>query len=121
MKKFLIAAFLLLPLNAVADHMDVIEFKMLEGCSMEQYLAIVQDFNKWGEDYGYETKIAFPLQSNNLTSVYWLGMSANAAAFGKAWDAWRDALGDADSVPAKLSARFAECAVNLGRRSYDVF
>jgi len=121
MKKILLAAFLLLPLNAVAEHMDVIEFKMLEGCSVEQYLAIIEDFNKWGEDYGYETKIAFPLQSNNLTSVYWLGMSANAAAFGRAWDAWRDALSDADSVPAKLSARFAECSENLGRRSYDVF
>ena len=121
MKKILLAAFLCLPLNAVAEHMDVIEFKMLEGCSMNQYLAIVEDFNKWGENYGYEAKIAFPLQSNNLTSVYWLGMSANAAAFGKAWDAWRDAQGDADSVPAKLSARFAECAENLGRRSYDVF
>ena len=48
-------------------------------------------------------------------------MSANAAAFGKAWDAWRDAQADADSVAAKLAARFAECTQNLGRRSYDVF
>lgn len=121
MRKILLAAFLLLPLNAVAEHMDVIEFKMIEGCSMGQYMAIVEDFNKWGEDYGYQAKIAFPLQSNNLTSVYWLGTSANATAFGKAWDAWRDALGDADSVPAKLAARFAECSENLGRRGYDVF
>lgn len=121
MKKILLAAFLLLPINAVAEHMDVIEFKMLEGCSMDKYMAIVQDFNKWGEDYGYQAKIAFPLQSHNLTSIYWLGMSANAAAFGKAWDAWRDAQADSDSVPAKLSARFGECSENLGRRSYDVF
>lgn len=121
MKKILIAAFLLLPLNAVAEHMDVIEFEMMEGCSVDQYMAIVSDFNKWGEDYGYNAKVAFPVQSNNLTSVYWLGMSANAATFGKAWDAWRDALADADSVPAKLSARFAKCSKNLGRRGYDVF
>ena len=121
MKKILLAAFLLLPLNAIAEHMDVIEFEILEGCSMDKYMAIVEDFNKWGEDYGYQAKIAFPLQSNNLTSVYWLGMSTNAAAFGKAWDAWRDAQGDSDSAAAKLSARFAECSNNLGRRSYDVF
>lgn len=121
MKKILLAAFLFLPLNAVAEHMDVIEFKMVEGCSMDQYMAIVEDFNKWGEDYDYEAKIAFPVQSNNLVSIYWLGMSPNAAAFGKAWDAWRDALGDAGSVPAKLSARFAECSENIGRRGYDVF
>ena len=50
MKKILLAAFLLLPLNAVAEHMDVIEFKMLEGCSMDQYMAIVEDFNKWGKE-----------------------------------------------------------------------
>jgi hypothetical protein len=121
MKKMLIAAIFLLPLNALAEHMDVIEFKMIEGCSMEQYMAIVEDFNKWGEDYGYNSKIAFPLQSNNLTSIYWLGTSKNAAAFGKAWDAWRDAQSDADSVPAKLAARFAACTEDLGRRSYDVF
>ena len=121
MKKILIAAFFLLPLNAIAEHMDVIEFKILEGCSRGQYMAIVEDFNKWGEDYGYEAKVAFPLQSNNLTNLYWLGTSANAAAFGKAWDAWRDGQADADSVPAKLAARFAACSQNIGRRGYDVF
>jgi len=121
MKKILIAAFLLLPLNAIAEHMDVIEFEMLEDCPRDQYMAIVGDFNKWGEDYGYHAKIAFPLQSNNLISIYWLGTSANAAAFGKAWDAWRDGLADADSVPSKLSARFVACSKNLGRRGYDVF
>ena len=121
MKKILLAAFLLLPLNAVAEHMDVIEFKMLEGCSMDQYMAIVKDFNEWGKGYDYKAKIAFPLQSHNLTSVYWLGTSPNAAAFGKAWDAWRDGLADPKSGPSKLSARFAECSENLGRRSYDVF
>lgn len=121
MKKILIAAFFLLPLNAVAEHMDVIEFEMLDGCAMDQYMAIVQDFNKWGKDFGYQAKVAFPVQSNNLTSVYWLGTSANAATFGKAWDAWRDAQADADSVPAKLAARFAACSKNLGRRGYDVF
>ncbi|MDH3578340.1 MAG: hypothetical protein OEO71_11070 [Gammaproteobacteria bacterium] len=121
MKKMLIAVFLLLPLNAVAEHMDVIEFEMLEGCPMDQYMAIVQDFNKWGKEYSYQAKIAFPVQSNNLTSMYWLGTSANAATFGKAWDAWRDGLADPDSVPAKLAARFAVCTKNLGRRGYDVF
>ena len=33
MKRLLITAMLLLPLPAVADHLDVIEFKLLEGCS----------------------------------------------------------------------------------------
>lgn len=121
MKRILLAIALLLPFSASADHMDVIEFKMLDGCSFEKYMAIVSDFNEWGEDYGYSAEIAIPLQSNNLTSYYWLGTSPDAASFGKAWDAWRDALGDSDSEPAKLAERFAECTENLGRRSYDLF
>lgn len=121
MKKILVAVLFLLPLNALAEHMDVIEFKMRDGCSFGEYMEIVADFNEWGKDYGYQTKIAYPLQSNNLTSMYWLGTSANAAAFGKAWDAWRDAQGDADSVAAKLQARFSACTENLGRRGYDVY
>lgn len=121
MKKIFVAAFFLLPLNALADHMDVIEFKMKDGCSFGEYMEIVADFNEWGKDYGYQTKIAYPLQSNNLTSMYWLGTSANAAAFGTAWDAWRDAQSDMDSVPAKLQARFSVCTENVGRRGYDVY
>ncbi len=121
MKKILIAAIFFFPINAVAEHMDVIEFKMKDGCSFGEYMAIVADFNEWGKDYGYKAKIAYPLQSNNVTSMYWLGTSANAATFGKAWDAWRDAQSDADSVAAKLQARFSACTENLGRRGYDLY
>lgn len=121
MRKFLVAAVLLLPFQAFAEHMDVIEFKLKDECSVSKYMEIVADFNKWGKTVGYQAKIAVPLQSNNLESTYWLGTSADAAAFGKAWDTWRDAQGNPDSVPAKLQARFAECSENIGRRSYDVY
>ena len=121
MKKILIVAIICFPMSAIAEHMDVIEFQLKEDCSFSEYMEIVVDFNKWGKEYGYQTKIAYPLQSNNLVSMYWLGTSANAAAFGKAWDAWRDAQSDMDSVPAKLQARFSACEDNLGRRGYDVY
>lgn len=62
-----------------------------------------------------------PVQSENLTSIGWLGRSADSATFGKAWDAWRDALGDPESDPAKLNARFEECTKNLSRRGFDVY
>jgi hypothetical protein len=101
--------------------MDVIEFELLEGCSFSKYMEIVGDFNQWGESYGYKAEIAMPLQNENLTSMYWLGTSANAASFGKAWDAWRDALGDSDSEPAKLWMRFQQCSTNLTRHGYDVY
>ena len=121
MKKILIAAIFLLPMQVNAEHMDVIQFKLNDGCSFEKYMAIVADFNEWGKAYGYESKIAYPLQNDDLTHMYWLGTSANAATFGKAWDAWRDAQGDASSVPAKLQVRFSGCGTNVSRNGYDIY
>lgn len=121
MKRLLLAILLCIPFSASAEHMDVIEFKMVEGCSWDKYMQIVEDFNEWGKGYGYNAKVAVPLQNDNLVSYYWLGTSKDAATFGKAWDAWRDGLSDPDSAPAKLWARFLECSENLGRWGYDVY
>lgn len=119
--KLAITAAFLLPGSAFAKHMDVIESEFRDGCNIAKLMPIVADFNKWGEAYGYSAEIALPLQSQNLTHYFWIGTSANAASFGAAWDAWRDAQADANSVPAKLQARFTACSNNLSRRSYDVF
>jgi hypothetical protein len=121
MKRILVIALLSLPLTAIADHLDVIEFKLAEGCSFSKYMEIVADFNEWGKDYGYNAEVAMPIQSNNLVSLFWLGRSADAATFGKAWDAWRDAGADPKSTPAMLQARFYECSEELGRRGYDLY
>lgn len=112
---------LFLPFQVSAEHMDVIQFKLHNDCSFEKYMVIVADFNEWGKAYGYNAKIAYPLQNDDLTHMYWLGSSANAATFGKAWDAWRDAQSDANSVPAKLQARFATCSSNTTRNGYDIY
>ena len=121
MRRIFLGILLTVSLSASAEHMDVIEFEMVEGCSFDKYMAIVSDFNDWADDYGYHAKVAVPLQSDNLTSYYWLGTSKDAASFGKAWDAWRDDQADPDSAPAKLWARFQECSLNLGRWGYDVY
>lgn len=122
MKKLLFAAaILLVPGAASADHADVIGFKLTESCSFSKYMAIVGDFNKWGAKNGYQAKVFMPLQSNDLSIYYWVGTTKNAAAFGAAWDAWRDALGNPSTDAAKLQARFTECSVNVSRDSYDVY
>ena len=121
MKKVLITLLLCVPMIASAEHIDVIKFKLNDGCSFGKYMEIVNDFNEWGESNGYNARIAVPLQNDDLESWYWIGTSANAAAFGKTWDTWRDALGDADSTEAKLWARFQECEVNLERTGYDLY
>jgi hypothetical protein len=122
MKKILIIALSVLPFVAYADHLDVIQFELKEGCSFSEYLEIKNDFNaNWGNKYGYSADVLSPLQSHDLTSLYWIGRSADAASFGRAWDAWRNETADSDSVAGKLQARFAECSKNVGRRSYDIY
>ncbi len=123
MKRLLVLALFVLPVAAHAEgHMDVIQVTLMEGCTAAQYAAIAHDFNEsWGKDHGYMAEVLVPLQSQDLESVFWIGRTANAAAFGAAWDAWRDALPNAQSTAAQLQARFDECSTNTSRRSYDVY
>ena len=122
MKRILAILLFALPVSAAADHLDVIEFKLNEGCSFDKYMEIVKDFNaQWGVSNGYKAEVLMPIQSHNLMSMYWIGRTKDAAAFGKAWDSWRNALADPNSVPAKLWARFGACETNLSRRGYDVY
>lgn len=123
MKKLLIlAALSVFPLSAHADHMDVIQITLKDGCSVSQWVQTVHDFNEqWGKEHGYHAEGLVPLQSPDLDSVFWVGRSASAAAFGAAWDAWRDALPDSKTTAAKLQKRFDKCSMNTARRSYDVY
>ena len=120
MKKLLFAFLLLLPIGAFAEHVDVIEVELSEGCSVSTYVAIKSDFNEnWGKEYGYHAEVLVPIQSHNLVSLFWVGRSADAGVFGKAWEQWRADLQDSDSVASKLWARFLECSTNIGRRAYN--
>ncbi len=122
MKKIIGAMFFLVASVSHAGHLDVISFTLSDDCSLAKYLEIVDDFNAWGEAYGYQTEIAVPTFSDSQETLYWLGRSANGEAFGKAHDAWEGALGNAGSVPAQLMARFGECSNgNDTRRAYRTF
>ncbi len=121
MKRILAALLVLSASVAQAGHLDVISFTLDEGCSLGQYLEIVEDFNAWGKAHGYQTEIAAPMFSENMDTHYWLGRSADNEAFGKAYDAWQAGQADADSVPSKLNARFGECTTNMTRRAYSTF
>jgi hypothetical protein len=112
----------LVPSLALADHLDVIYVELKEDCSFPDYLAIVTDFNTWGEAYGYRTEIAVPIQSDHVGTMVWVGRSKNAETFGRAWDAWRDAQMDSSSVPAQLQARFNQCQEPFRvRKGYDTY
>jgi hypothetical protein len=122
MKKFIAIFLLALPIGAAADHLDVIDLKLKEGCDITKFVQIAHDFNtQWGASHGYHADVAVPLQSGDLESMRWLGRSKDAATFGKAWDTWRTESMDANSVAGKLAARFEACSINTARRGFDVY
>lgn len=122
MKKLLCILFLAIPIGTYADHLDVIEVQLNDGCTLATFLAIKDDFNKqWAAKYNYQAEVLVPIQSHNLVAIYWVGRAANAAAFGRAWDQWNADLMDPNSVGAKLWARFLECSTNMSRRGYDTY
>ena len=108
------------PAMASSGYLDVIGVQLKPDCTMQKYMSIVSDFRTWGTGHGYSVRIAVPVQSEDVQTFYWEGSTKDAATFGAAWDAWRDALGDANSTPAKLSARFGACSNNKSRSGYDV-
>lgn len=121
MKYLVIVAALMLPTPAMAEHLDVMDVKLKEGCSISSYLTIVKDVNNWAKAYGYQARIAIPTHGDNLETMMWIGTSANAQTYGKVWDLWKDSLRDPNSAPSKLQARLLGCHNgNLGRRIYDV-
>jgi|TARA_B110000977_G_C10725976_1_gene357113 hypothetical protein len=120
MKKLILFVLFSLPLAASAGHMDVIEMELNEDCSMPKLMMIIKDFNKWGKSKGYQAEIAAPIQSNSLTSIFWIGRSKDTAAFGAAFDSWEGDLSNSGSAPAKLNARLEGCTTNVARRGYTL-
>jgi len=121
MKKLLAVLLLACPATAMADYLDVIEFKLDESCTLSAYLEIVNDFNAWGKEYGYKAEVWSPLMRDNLQTIFWVGRSKDAETFGNAWDSWRDAQANPDSVPARLWARMSKCETNLHRAGFDTY
>jgi hypothetical protein len=117
----LMMAVLLVPISANADYLDVIQGKLREKCTMQTYVTIKNDFDEqWGRSHGYHAEIASALQSNDLDTIFWLGRTASAEAFGRVWDAWRTELSDPKSVASKPNERFEKCVDNTARRGYDL-
>jgi hypothetical protein len=121
MKRLIAMALLALPCTSFADHLDVIEMKLKPDCTLASYLSVIKDFNAWGKAHGYKAEILVPLQRANLETMFWVGRSASTEIFGKAWDAWRDAQANPDSVEAKLNARLDACSTSLNRAGMDTY
>ena len=116
----LATAFLSLPAAASADFVDVIESTLNDGCDMDKYLAIVNDFNAYYKDKGYQTEILLPVHAEEADgTIFWIGRSSNATTFGQAFDHWEVEVDKSGSAVNKLSDRFVECTTNVRRASYQ--
>lgn len=122
MKTMFASILLLIATASQAGHLDVIAFTLKADCSFGEYPEIVDDFNEWGEAYGYQVETARSVFNDDRAMHYWRGRSANSEVFGKAYDAWIAGQGNPDSVPAALNARIGECrASNDSRNAYRTF
>jgi hypothetical protein len=121
MRRLLMMALVLVPICARAEYLDVIQGKLKEKCTLATYVVIKNDFNEqWGKSHGYQAEIASAVLSNDLATIHWLGHTASAEAFGRAWDAWRGELSNPKSVASKLNERFEKCVDNTARRGFDL-
>ena len=120
MRRLATVLLLLAPVCASAEHLDVIQGKLKEKCTLAKYVEMKNDFNEqWGKSHGYRAEIASPVQSNDLGSVFWIGHTTSAESFGKAWDTWRTEISNPKSVAGKLNERFEKCVDNTMRTGYD--
>lgn len=111
-------ALLSAPLQAGAELWDVIQFKLSEGCNLQKYTAIVNDFNAYYKDKGYQAQLLLPLHAEEQGGVFWVGRSSTTEVFGRAYDHWLAELAKPDSTVSKLSTRFQDCGTLVSRSSY---
>jgi len=108
---------LLSPLVAHADYLDVITSKLTAGCSLDKYLAVVEEFRgvMRTQGYKYTVEIAPPFIGPDLSVVYWVGRAPNFASFGAESDRWEAAIAKPGTPEAKISEKLNACSENVSR------
>ncbi|MCH6564136.1 MAG: hypothetical protein IH800_17145 [Myxococcales bacterium] len=112
------AAAFCLSMVAKAEMWDVLEITLSEKCTVEKYLKIVDDFNQYYKDKGYQAEILLPLHTENQAAIFWIGRTKNSEDFGKAYDHWLAGQVQDGSAVDKLSDRFADCGTTTSRSSF---
>ncbi len=108
---------LLAPLVAHADYLDVIANKLKAGCSVEQYLVVVEEFRgvMKSQGYKYTVEIAVPFTGPDLSLIYWVGREPNFGTFGQESDRWEAAIAKPGTPEAKISEKLNACSENVSR------
>jgi hypothetical protein len=110
-------ALLLTPLAARADYLDVITNKLKDGCSLDKYLGVVEEFRGVlkAQGYKYTVEIAPPFIGDDLSVVYWVGREPTFATFGEESDRWEAAIAKPATPEAKINEKLDACADNVRR------
>lgn len=113
----LASAMLLTPLVAHADYLDVITSRLTTGCSLDKYLAVVEEFRgvMKTQGYKYTVEIAPPFIGSDLSVVYWVGREPNFATFGQESDRWEAAIAKPGTPEATVSEKLNACSANVSR------
>jgi len=119
----LACATLLAPLAAHADYLDVITNKLKDGCTVDKYLGVVEEFRgvMKAQKYTYTVEIAAPFVAADLDTMYWIGRTSNAGVFGQETDRWEAAIAKPDTPEAKVNAKIGACTTNVARSGSRTF
>ena len=106
-----------MPQSAQADYVDVITNKMTGECTLEKYLAAVEEFRgvMTSEGYAYTVEIMVPVAGPDLSDVYWVGRTKDFATFGAEYTKWLAALENAKSPESKVNQKLNKCSTNVSR------
>jgi len=110
-------ALILAPGLASADYMDVITNRMKDGCSMEKYAKVVEEFRgvMKSQGYSYTVEIVVPYIGDNLDAVWWVGRTKDFATFGAESDRWVKAIATSGTPEAKVNEKLNACTTNVNR------
>jgi hypothetical protein len=112
-------ALLATPWPARADFLDIVTSKLSSGCSLANYLALVEEFRgvMKAQGYKYTVEIVQPFQDSDLSLLYWVGREPNQATFGEENDRWEAATAKPGTPEAKVNDKINACATNVSRTS----
>lgn len=105
------------PLAASAQYIDAISTKLVGGCTLEQYLAVVDEFRgvMTSEGYKYTVEIAQPL-TGELGVLWWVGRTPDLATYGAEYSRWEAAIAKGGTPEAKISEKLTQCSENQTRQ-----
>ena len=118
MKKFLLVlAILVAPVVAHANYLDVITAKFKDGCTVEKYMGLVEEFRSMMKEqgYSYTVEIAIPFSSDELGVMHWIGRSPSLGSFGQETDRFNAAVAKGGTPEAAWMVKSEACTENLRR------